>query len=94
MRLKLMIPKTRVWATISQLFFGHGLSFVFMALKGQKYALPEGFLNHFFYFRNTLKTDWRMETVLQFLLHVCFEQEKNSSPGASSRTCMIVLVTL
>jgi hypothetical protein len=43
-RLKSMIPKTRVWATISQLFFGHGPSFVFMVLKGRKYALPASFL--------------------------------------------------
>jgi hypothetical protein len=43
--LKSMIPKTRVWATVSQLFSSHSPSFVFMALKGQKYVLPAGFLN-------------------------------------------------
>jgi hypothetical protein len=95
--LKSMIPKTRIWATISQLFSGHGPSFVFMALKGRKCTLPAGFLNRFLCFRNTLKNCLAYRdssSILQFLLHVCFAPEKNPLLGAFNKTYMVALVTL
>jgi hypothetical protein len=97
MRMKSMIPKMRAWAIISQLFSSQSPSFVFMALNGWKYALSAGFLNLFFYFRKTLKNYFAYRdnsSILRFLLRICFAPEKNSSPGASSRTFMIALVTL
>jgi hypothetical protein len=92
-----MISNFKFWYTSSQLDFGQGSSLLLKLLKGLKNAISTRFTKVFLGLKKTQNNSLAYEessSMLFFVFLVCFATEKNSSPGASRKTSIVVLVTL